>query len=30
MVVRIMRGDVFDKLRELKDESVQCVITSPP
>lgn len=30
MVVRIMQGDVLEKLRELKDESVHCVVTSPP
>lgn len=30
MSVRIMIGDVFEKLRELPDESVHCVVTSPP
>ena len=30
MTVRIMVGDVLDKLAELPDESVHCVITSPP
>ncbi|KKM73998.1 hypothetical protein LCGC14_1404870, partial [marine sediment metagenome] len=23
-------GDVLDELREMPDESVQCVVTSPP
>jgi DNA modification methylase len=26
----ILEGDVLDRLRELPDESVQCVVTSPP
>lgn len=30
MSVRIMIGDVREKLRELPDESVHCVVTSPP
>lgn len=30
MAVTILIGDVFDKLRELPDESVHCVVTSPP
>ena len=30
MTVRILRGDVRDRLRELPDESVHCVVTSPP
>ena len=30
MVVRIMQGDVIEKLRELESESVHCVVTSPP
>lgn len=30
MSVRILRGDVRDRLRELPDESVHCVVTSPP
>ena len=30
MTVRILAGDVRDKLRELPDESVHCVVTSPP
>jgi|TARA_R100001530_G_scaffold119140_1_gene86291 DNA modification methylase len=30
MTARILVGDVFDKLRELPDESVHCVVTSPP
>lgn len=30
MSVRILIGDVRDKLRELSDESVDCVVTSPP
>lgn len=28
--VRILVGDVRDRLRELADESVDCVVTSPP
>jgi len=28
--VRIYEGDVRDALREIPDESVQCVVTSPP
>lgn len=28
--MRILRGDVRDRLRELPDESVHCVVTSPP
>ncbi len=30
MTVRILIGDVRDKLRDLPDESVHCVVTSPP
>lgn len=30
MSVRILIGDVRDRLRELPDESVHCVVTSPP
>lgn len=30
MSVRILIGDVRDKLKELPDESVHCVVTSPP
>lgn len=30
MNVRILIGDVRDRLRELPDESVHCVVTSPP
>lgn len=30
MSVRIIVGDVREKLRELADESVHCVVTSPP
>ena len=30
MSVRIVVGDVREKLRELPDESVHCVVTSPP
>ena len=30
MSVRILIGDVRDKLAELPDESVHCVVTSPP
>ena len=30
MSVRVLEGDVLDRLAELPDESVQCVVTSPP
>src|SRR5574343_879660 len=30
MTVRILRGDCLDRLREMPDESVHCVVTSPP
>jgi DNA modification methylase len=30
MTVRIINADVMDGLRQLADESVQCVVTSPP
>ena len=30
MTVRVLTGDVFDRLTELPDESVHCVVTSPP
>ncbi len=30
MSVRILIGDVRDRLRDLPDESVHCVVTSPP
>ncbi len=30
MSVRILEGDVFDRLADLPDESVDCVVTSPP
>ena len=30
MAVRILIGDVRERLRELPDESVHCVVTSPP
>jgi DNA modification methylase len=30
MSVRILIGDVRDRLRELPDESVHCIVTSPP
>lgn len=30
MTCRILIGDVRDRLRELPDESVHCVVTSPP
>ena len=30
MTIRVLTGDVFDRLSELPDESVQCVVTSPP
>lgn len=26
----ILVGDVFDRLRELPDDSYDCVVTSPP
>jgi DNA modification methylase len=30
MSVRILLGDCRERLRELPDASVQCVVTSPP
>ena len=30
MAVNFMAGDAVTRLRELPDESVQCVVTSPP
>ena len=30
MTVRILIGDVREKLRELPNESVHCAVTSPP
>ena len=30
MTVRVLTGDVFDRLSQLPDESVHCVVTSPP
>lgn len=30
MSVRVLVGDVLERLAELPDESVQCVVTSPP
>ena len=30
MIVRVLTGDVFGHLAELPDESVHCVVTSPP
>ena len=30
MTVRVLTGDVFDRLAELPDESVHCVVTSAP
>ena len=30
MTVTVLTGDVFDRLAELPDESVHCVVTSPP
>lgn len=30
MTVRILLGDVRDRLRDMPDESVHCVVTSPP
>lgn len=29
-LVRILPGDVLKRLRDLPDESVHCVVTSPP
>lgn len=28
--VRIVQGDALERLREMPDESVQCIVTSPP
>jgi len=30
MTVRILVGDVFDRLSEIDDDSIDCVVTSPP
>lgn len=30
MTVQILLGDVFDQLKNIPDESVDCVVTSPP
>lgn len=30
MSVRILIGDVFERLADLPDDSVDCVVTSPP
>ena len=30
MINEILQGDAIDRLRDLPDESVQCVVTSPP
>ncbi len=30
MTVRILRGDVRERLAELPDSSVHCIVTSPP
>ena len=30
MTIRVLTGDVFERLSELPDESVHCVVTSPP
>ena len=30
MIARIVQGDALDRLREMPDESVHCVVTSPP
>ena len=30
MNATLLIGDVLERLRELPDESVQCVVTSPP
>jgi len=29
-VINFLQGDVFDKLKELDDNSIDCVVTSPP
>ena len=26
----ILEGSVFDRLKDIEDESIQCVVTSPP
>ena len=28
--IKILQGNVFDKIKELKDNSIDCVVTSPP
>jgi len=29
-MISFLQGDVFDKLKELDDNSIDCVVTSPP
>ena len=29
-MIDFLQGDVFDKLKELDDNSIDCVVTSPP
>ena len=29
-MINFLQGDVFDKLKELDDNSIDCVVTSPP
>ena len=29
-MIKILQGNCIDKLKELDDQSVQCVVTSPP
>ncbi len=29
-LIKFLQGDVFDKIKELEDNSIDCVVTSPP
>ena len=29
-MIKFLQGDVFDKIKELEDNSIDCVVTSPP
>ena len=29
-MIKLLQGDCIEKLKELEDKSVQCVVTSPP
>jgi len=29
-LIKFLQGNVFDKVKELEDNSIDCVVTSPP